>query len=153
MKNRIIVEIIASLFILLFVYTAINKIYDFTNFKATLEKSPLIGTVSTELAIAIPLVEILIATLLFIPRTRLLGLNSFLFLMVLFTLYISYMVVFTPKLPCHCGGAIKELTWKQHILFNLFFIGLALTSLLINNKTAKAISIKNPHQLKKGLSI
>jgi len=32
-------------------------------------------------------------------------------------------------LPCHCGGAIENLSWGQHIWFNLAFIAIAIVGL------------------------
>jgi len=46
-------------------------------------------------------------------------------LMTVFTLYIAYMLLFTPKLPCSCGGVLQQMTWKQHLLFNIGFTLLA----------------------------
>jgi hypothetical protein len=35
------------------------------------------------------------------------------------------MISFDKNLPCSCGGIISKLSWKQHIIFNLFFIVLS----------------------------
>jgi putative oxidoreductase len=121
MKRSTIVEIISAMFILLFVYTAINKFMEGARFENTLSKSPLIGDYAGLLSWSLPAVEIAVAILLLVPKTRLLGLYASTALMVLFTLYIGYMIAFTPKLPCSCGGVLKEMTWKQHLFFNIFF--------------------------------
>jgi putative oxidoreductase len=125
MKKATIVEITSSLLILLFVYTALSKLAGFVQFKETLRKSPFIGSNASWIAWMLPVTELIVALLLLMPFTRLLGLYSSLALMIIFTVYIAYMLAFTPKLPCSCGGVLKDMTWKQHLVFNIFFTLLA----------------------------
>lgn len=127
MKHRILMrDIISAIFIFLFVYTALNKLYTYKLFEQTLEGTPLIGALSTYIAILLPIIELMVSLLLFIPRTRKWGLYSSFSLMVVFTLYIGYMIVFTPHRPCTCGGVIEKMTWTQHFVFNIAFTLLAL---------------------------
>jgi len=131
MSNRlklIISEIIYPIFIFLFVYTAVSKIIDHDSFVAVLSKSPLLGEFNNFISWTIPLVEIAISLLLFIPNFRRIGLLLSALLMSLFTLYIAYMLLFTPALPCSCGGVLKNLGWKEHLVFNSCFTVLAFIS-------------------------
>jgi hypothetical protein len=137
MKRKLIIEIISSLLILLFVYTAISKFLDYTSFKQVLSKSPLIGSQGAIVAIALPVTELFIAALLFMPRTKLWGLYSSFALMALFTLYLGYMIAFSPNLPCSCGGVLKQMTWNQHLVFNIFFTLLAFAGIVLNRKQSK----------------
>lgn len=131
-ENRnTIVEIIASLFILLFAYTGINKFIAIDTLKGTLKEYPIIGDMPVLIAWGLPVIELLVSVLLFIPRTKLLGLYSAMALMISFTLYLGYMLVFTPKLPCTCGGMLQQLSWTQHLIFNLLFIVLSVCGLLL----------------------
>jgi putative oxidoreductase len=129
MKRNTLTEIIAALFILLFVYTATSKLFEFSSFRYVLSKSPMIGNKAPFLAWALPLLEFGISLLLFIPRTRRQGLWGSLVLMTLFTGYLSYMIYFTPDRPCNCGGVLKQMTWNQHLIFNIFFVLLAVLGL------------------------
>jgi len=133
-KRRFMVELIAALFILLFTYTALSKLQQISTFRWVLAKSPLLQNTSSLLAVSIPLAELLIVLLLFFPLTRTAGLYAAFSLMLIFTAYISYMLLFTPKLPCSCGGVLKHMSWKQHLLFNLLFTGLALAAILLQQK-------------------
>lgn len=117
-----IASIIAAVFIFLFVYTALSKFLDFTKFTAVLASSPLIGSRKLWLAWSLPVTELFTAGLLFFPKTRRAGLYLSFFLMCLFTMYIAWMLLFAPHLPCSCGGIISKLTWKQHLLLNIFFM-------------------------------
>ena len=134
MKRNFIIEIIGSLLILLFMYTALSKLFDYASFRAVLYKSPLIGSRASVIAIALPVAEILVALLLFIPRTRQWGFYSSAALMAVFTFYLGYMILFTPKLPCSCGGVLKQMSWNQHLVFNIFFLLLALTGVVLERK-------------------
>lgn len=128
------VQIIGGLFILLFVYTALNKLTDLQQFQTVLKESPLVKQYSSLVAIGIPAIELLISLLLFLPQTRQLGLYLSFGLMTIFTLYLIYMVFFTPDLPCSCGGVIQKLSWGQHIAFNSFFVFLAAAGIWLNKK-------------------
>lgn len=129
-----ITEIIAAVFILLFVYTATSKLFSHQTFIITLNKSPLISFASGFLSWAIPVIEILIAVLLFVPRFRGIGLIASFSLMTIFTIYIAYMLVTSSHLPCSCGGVISKLSWPQHLWLNAFLTILAATTLFINNR-------------------
>ena len=137
MKRNLIIEFIGSLLILLFVYTAISKLLDYTAFKNVLSRSPLIGEKAGIIALALPIAEVLVAVLLFVPRTRLWGFYGSVALMSVFTLYLAYMINFTPKLPCSCGGVLKQMTWNQHLVFNVFFVALSVTGLVLERKRIK----------------
>jgi hypothetical protein len=135
-KNKII-EVISALFVLLFLYTSLSKLFDYDTFTWALKKSPLIGNVASILAWGIPSLELIISLLLFIPRTRILGLFGSFILMTIFTIYIAYMLVFTPNLPCSCGGVIKHMSWKQHLLFNISFTLVSLIGIILNRKSSE----------------
>lgn len=125
MKKSTTIEIICGLLILLFVYTAISKLLSYKYFVAVLDQSPLIQGKAGVIGWLLPGVEVCVSLLLLLPSTKELGLYLSFGLMVLFTAYIAYMVMFTPHLPCSCGGVIKQLSWKQHLIFNAFFILIA----------------------------
>ena len=133
-KLILIADIISGVVLLLFLYTALSKLFDYETFRFVLKKSPLLYRFAGFIAIALPIAELFVALLLFIPRTRLNGLYAAFSLILLFTGYLVYMIALTPDLPCNCGGVLKQLTWKQHILFNLFFILLSLTGILLNKR-------------------
>lgn len=135
-KKNLLVDIISSLFILLFVYAGLTKLMERESFKAVLDQSPLIGPKSNILSWLLPTVELFTALLLFIPSKRKFGFVSTFFLMIIFTCYIGYMIFSTPNLPCSCGGVLTGMTWNQHLIFNMCFTALAAIGLriLMRNK-------------------
>src|SRR3989442_15910580 len=92
LRKSLIVEIIASLLIILFIYAAFSKLADYNRFSVQLSKSPFITSFSNIVAWSIPAIEILIALLLAIKRTRQTGLYASFFLMSLFTAYLLIML-------------------------------------------------------------
>jgi len=133
-KQYILLEIIAALLLLLFLYTAISKLGEHQRFMAVLQKSPLLSPISEPVSWLVPLSELVVALSLFVPAWRLYGLRMAFVLMALFTLYIGYMLLFTPHLPCSCGGVLRQMSWSQHLLFNLFFTALAWLGLRLEKK-------------------
>lgn len=129
-----ILEIASGLFIILFLYTALSKLSDYEVFAKGLARSGPISNFSHMFAWAIPGIEIVAVILLFIPSLRKAGLYLSTMLMLLFTGYLAYMIYFTPYRPCSCGGVIQSLTWKQHLVFNIFFLLLGIISIILFHK-------------------
>lgn len=129
--KHVIIELICFLFVLLFVYTAISKLLDFENFQVQLGQSPLLSAFASWVSYLVPVVELLVVVLLVVNRWRFAGLLASLMLMVMFSSYIFIVLHYTSFVPCSCGGILEKMSWNQHLVFNLFFVFLALIALLI----------------------
>ena len=129
--NGIIIEIISVLFIVLFVYAGLTKLMEGDRFFNNLNNSPILPSDTTAyiLSWGIPILEIVVASFVAWPRTRLKGLYGALGLMILFTLYVAGIVFFSPYTPCSCGGVITLLSWPQHLVFNVSLVILALAAI------------------------
>jgi hypothetical protein len=125
-----IADVCAYSLVFLFVYTATAKLFQFSLFQFQLDSFPWIQQVATTLVWAVPVLELAAAGLLLARRARRIGLYVSLVLMVLFTSYISLMLASGKRLPCSCGGVVGWMTWRQHLVFNLFFIGIAIAGLV-----------------------
>lgn len=136
MKNKrlLATELIAALFIILLVYAALTKLLDYEKFAVQIGQSPLLTRYAGFVAWFIPAVEILVAALLAWPRFRLAGLYAALTLMVMFTAYIIAILNFSEHIPCSCGGVLEKLGWKEHLAFNVAFVLLALTGIVLFSK-------------------
>lgn len=137
MKRNLLIEIITLCFIVLFIYAASSKLIDFEKFKAQIGQSPILTDFTIWIAWAIPIIEILISATLAVPRFRLLGLYASFSLMVLFTSYIIAILRFSDTIPCSCGGILENISWNQHLLFNILCILLALLAILLSNFSSK----------------
>ena len=131
MRNKkLIIEIVVLLLVVLFLYTGVSKLVDFKGFTYDLNNQPFPNSFTPFLRWIIPFTEIAIVVALLFEKTRLIGLYSSLVLMTLFTIYTALVLFHVFKyVPCSCGGVIKHLTWPQHLLFNLFFVGITFTAI------------------------
>jgi len=133
-NKKVIVDIICYAFFILFLYAASSKLLDYEKSELQMSKSPIITDFAFILVWLVPLIEIIIATMLVIPRTTMLALYASLGLMSLFTAYIIAILYFTDNIPCSCGGVLEKMSWDQHLIFNIIFMVLAVTAILIQTK-------------------
>lgn len=124
-------EIISFLFILLFIYAALAKLMDYEKFRAQLGQSPLLTAFAGWVAWGVPCIEIVIAAMLAIPRLRLVAFYAAFSLMVMFTAYIVVILQFSDYVPCSCGGVLQDMSWTQHLIFNIVFVLLAVAGIIL----------------------
>lgn len=135
MKRKIVIELLSSLLILLFVYTSVSKWLAFKKFIGEMNNQPFPNWMTPILVWTLPAAEVLIAGLLMFDRTQLIGFRASLILMLLFTVYtVLVLLKVFGRTPCSCGGVIEQLSWGQHLFFNLFFVGVALTGIWLKRK-------------------
>ncbi|CAM4359022.1 MauE/DoxX family redox-associated membrane protein [Gillisia limnaea] len=140
-EKNLMVEIISYLFIVLFVYAAVSKLLDFEQFRVQVGQSPLINTLGDYVAWGVPVVEISISLLFFFSKLRLIGLWASFFLMSIFSAYIILVLNFADAIPCSCGGVIASLSWKEHLVFNIGWLLLALLGIFLSHKTKEPKNI------------
>lgn len=136
----ILVKFTAYFFILLFIYAAVSKLMDFEAFQVQLAQSPLLSAYAGAISYAVIIVEIILAVMLCLSKTRLIGLYASFGLMVSFTVYIYLILNFSDFVPCSCGGILEKLGWTEHLIFNIVCVILALVSIFImerQKETAK----------------
>ena len=130
-------DFIAAVLIFLFVYTAASKLITIDQFKTIISSSSLLHEHAGLLSWFIPAAELVASLLLFLPFSREYGFLFSSILMAIFTLYVAYMLLFSPDLPCSCGGVIKQMSWSQHLIFNIIFFFLSIIGWRINRNLNK----------------
>ncbi|OQP54413.1 DoxX family protein [Niastella populi] len=147
MKKEQLVNIFSSALVFLFLYASLSKFTDFKGFIYDMNNQPFPKWLSGILVWAVPAVEIGLAVMLIFNKTRLKGLYGSLILMSLFTIYTT-LVLFKvfDKVPCSCGGIIKNLTWTQHSILNLFFVCIAIFGIIIMRKDKAHDTDRLPYQ-------
>ncbi|MGO4770900.1 MauE/DoxX family redox-associated membrane protein [Flavobacterium sp. W22_SRS_FK3] len=133
------IESICLLYILLFVYAAVSKLLDFENFQTQLGQSPILSLYSDFFSISVIVIELVIAILISVPRSRYFGLWGAVVLMSMFTAYIVIILNFSSFIPCSCGGILEKLGWKAHLIFNLGFIFLAITAIRLKSESNRTV--------------
>ncbi|MCK0114941.1 MauE/DoxX family redox-associated membrane protein [Gelidibacter sp. F63206] len=112
---------VSLMFILLFVYAAVSKLLDLGIFQSQIAQSAMLTPYAKVLAWLVPIIELLLAILLFISYTRVWGLLGSAVLMFGFTIYVYLIWSYSPSLPCSCGGLLETMDWETHLCFNLSF--------------------------------
>jgi uncharacterized membrane protein YphA (DoxX/SURF4 family) len=133
-KKATIIETIIVLYTILFLYTGISKLMDYSTFKEQIATSPILEPISKPIAIILPWMEFAIVALLIVPRWRLKGLYSSLVIMTVFTIYIIAILLFNQNIPCSCGGVLEQLSWGQHIIFNSVFMTIAIIGIVLEKQ-------------------
>lgn len=135
MKKEKIIEIAASLLILLFIYASLSKLVNISEFRNDMLNQPFPKWMSSMLVWFVPGIEILISLALSFKLTRLWGLWGSAVLMGAFTIYTAIVLLNVfGRVPCSCGGVIKRLTWTQHLFFNAFFLLVAILGIWLRGK-------------------
>lgn len=130
-----IITVVSCLYIFLFVYAAVSKLLDFQNFQVQLGQSPLLSAFAVSVSIAVPLVELILVALLLFSKFRLIGLYGSYVLMTMFSAYIVIILNFSSFTPCSCGGVLEKMSWTAHLVFNIVFVLLSVTAILLESKT------------------
>jgi len=141
-KKTTLIEIICALFVILFIYTGLNKLLDYDGFSFQLGRSPYLQNFSRPIALLLPPGELLVALALIVKRTRLAGFYASFFLMSLFTGYVAIMLSLSYYLPCSCGGILQALSWQGHLIFNSAFTVLAVAGTLLQYRVRAYQTIK-----------
>jgi putative oxidoreductase len=122
------------LLIVLWSYTGISKVVANLPVRYRTEYVSLVVNGADAIEWLLPATELIVVLLLFLERTRKFGLYASLLLLVVFTLYLLYMLLFVADTPCSCGGIFRKMSWQQHLPFNLFFTGLTMLGLIALHK-------------------
>lgn len=133
--KEIILTSINLVLIFLWTYAALSKLLNYEQSRMQMMNQVFPGTINKILLWAVPVSELFITGLLLSKKWRTLGLLCSSILLLLFSIYI--VVVMSDafgRIPCSCGGIISELSWGQHLIFNMLFLLLALVGFIITIK-------------------
>ncbi|WP_215222614.1 MauE/DoxX family redox-associated membrane protein [Echinicola shivajiensis] len=113
-------ELIPLLVAMLFVYTAVSKVYDSVGTMRALYNQVFPHWMAELIFYGLPVIELVIAVMVLLPKFRRKGMWAGFLLMIAFTAYISLVMgdVFD-RVPCSCGGVLSSLGWEEHLVFNL----------------------------------
>lgn len=138
--SRTVLNSIVYLLIVLWVYAAISKLIDFDQNRNAMLQQVFPVFIAEILAWAVPLTELAAASLLVASTTRVAGLYISFSLLLLFSIYILTVVIgYFGRVPCSCGGILEEMSWGQHLAFNILFIFLNFLALKFTIKERRAM--------------
>lgn len=139
MKNRHHIDFICTLMLLLlWVPVSIDKVLNYEVFRASMIRQPFPDQWGVLLSYLLPALEALVVIALVFQRGRHYGFALSFVLLLAFSIYIGLALIGTwDKIPCGCGSVIAGLSWQQHFWFNMFFLGISASGLLLDyRKTA-----------------
>ncbi len=129
--SRFVAAAAPYLLILLFMYAAASKLMAFADFRAQLLNQTFPHSWVPVLARLVPALEFTACGLLAFSGTEKYGLWISAALLTVFSGYIGLVLLHAwSRVPCSCGGILNHMSWGTHLVFNLVFLGLAITGLL-----------------------
>lgn len=118
------------LLIILWIYTAGSKLADYQDFRHQLKLQHFSTQTILILQWLIPISELTAGVLLTMTRTRRIGLYLSCSLLIAFTAYVALILSgYYIKTPCSCGGVLKLMGWRAHLVFNTTFLLLNIYSI------------------------
>ncbi|MGN7986126.1 MauE/DoxX family redox-associated membrane protein [Pedobacter sp. 22226] len=130
--KQLLLKTICALLILLWVYTSLSKLSELHEFRAQLNNQISGKKLAPYLIWFLPGIELLAAGMLLLKELQKPGLILSAALMAAFTTYVALVVLDVfDRIPCSCGGVLKNLGWNAHLVFNLFFLLLSLWGIYI----------------------
>lgn len=118
-------QLITAVLVMLFFYTAAAKLLDMDEFHSQLVNQALPGWSIAALLWLIPISELVVSLLLLAGPTLRIGLYASALLMLLFTGYVGLVLLnIFDRVPCSCSNLIRNMGFKAHFIFNLFFLSL-----------------------------
>lgn len=142
----------AALLAIMFTYAALSKLANYQLSREQMLNQIFPDTIAVQLTWSVPVLELLITISLVLRTTIRKGLYASLLLLTAFSLYISLtMSGIFGSVPCSCGGILKNLGYTTHLLFNLFFILLAVIGIKADQRwiTHKWLHFKQKGDLPK----
>jgi len=134
-KYQWLYEGIIYLLALLFLYTAFSKLVDMRHFVRAIHNQPFPRSVDPILIVGVPIIEIIAGITLLRLKSRKSGLYLSAILMLAFSIYVGLAVFhFFKRVPCGCAGVFQAMSWPVHFIFNLVFLGMAITGIILQQK-------------------
>lgn len=159
MKKETKINLLSLAVLTLWIYVVFYKITDFRDFTSGIYRQPLPQPIQKAVIWFLPPIEAFVALLFFRKNWRMYGFLLSALLLAVFTFYIAFGLAGAfGKLPCGCGGIIKDLSLSQHIIFNLVFTTLSVlgfaycyndsapSNRLFSNKAKKNRTYRSSHQ-------
>jgi len=122
MTTKTIIRLIAGSLALLFFYAAVSKLDEYAIFRMQLQKFPLALPLVKQQAWLVPVIEMVIASFLLFPALQVKGLFSALFVLSIYTIYLTCMPDNKFSVPCRCGEPWPSFSLRSNIIFNLFCV-------------------------------
>lgn len=136
--KKIIVDGLSILFIVLFIYAAVNKLQQLETFQIQLEQFPFISEYTQWIVWVVPILLIIVSILFLFERMKWIAFYSSFLMMLFFTLYIIAVLNFAESIPCSCAGIFNSWSWNDHLYFNMGVLLLAVVGIALSHRLGKS---------------
>lgn len=117
------INLITAVLATLFCYAAASKLLNYEQSEQEMLNQVFPNSIALMLTWLVPSVELIVSLLLLMKTTQYIGLWAAALLLLAFSMYIA--VVMTGvfgRVPCSCGGILKNMSYGTHLLFNILFM-------------------------------
>ncbi|OJU74566.1 MAG: hypothetical protein BGO09_02950 [Bacteroidetes bacterium 47-18] len=134
---------VSTVFIIVWGYTGINKLYAPHKFAATMKDVKFMRPFADFLSYFVPIFELLLCLFLVFSfvtigktdiNTRKIGLYVSAIFIFALTVYVGLMIAMYEHLPCRCGGVVEWLSWRNHLYLNIGLLLLAIAAIVVMKK-------------------
>lgn len=116
--------------IFIWTYSGLEKMLGFERSRRAFFNQPFPSELAEVLSYSIPIIELILALLLVLPKTRWWGYLGSAMLLAVFVTYVGLIWVGAfPRVPCNCAGIIESIGWTGHLILNLVLIGISIVGL------------------------
>lgn len=141
MKGKTIIELIASLLIILFLYAAASQLIFHDTYYTQISRTPFNSAFAGIISWTLPVVQLTLVWLLRRSALRLTGLICSLIIVSIYTVYLFIMLPAGSRLACRCGELWQKASLEVNILFNLAVILLAALAIILTGR----LKTNSPH--------
>ncbi|WPR76275.1 MauE/DoxX family redox-associated membrane protein [Algoriphagus sp. NG3] len=143
--TTVLAEGAAWLLAAVFAYTAVSKVYDWSGTLRAVKGQVFQDWMTVPLLYGLPILEISLAVMLLLPKTRRAALGISFILMAVFTGYVALVLTgIFGRIPCSCGGILSSLDWNEHLIVNLVLTAIAAIGWIVQSHLTK---LKQPNPL------
>ena len=128
-KQQVLVEVITLLIVVVLLYAAINKLIHYRAFRFVLGITPTLKGMVSILTFAIPILELLIAILMLIQKTKIAGLYLSIGLFIIYLVGMFQLKLYVPNIR---GGILDRLSFTQYLILNTLLLTLAIFGIVIH---------------------
>lgn len=132
-RKPVFVQLVSAALVFVFCYAAVSKYLNRSVFKFNLGEAPFINKHAQWLYLFVPILNMVIAICLIIPRMRKPGLYAALAALCGYTIFIAAVLIRGGSLPCTCNGVFYGMGWLSHLAFNIILISLTAAAIFFQN--------------------
>lgn len=129
--KNLIAETIIFLLLLMWAYTFVSKLIDFDTFERQINGAYLLSALGSALPYVLQILHLSIVVLLIKKSWRKMGLITSLFILLIYTAYLVYILKFAPSIPCSCISLFRGLKWDDQFWLNLAVLTLNIIGLIM----------------------